>query len=242
MQLADFRVAGNRARFPFLFIVSYGRSGSTLLQGMVNSVPGYCVRGENYNALFKTFKTYHELAQAKRKWGRRPTDPTHPWYGIEQASPAEFARQAVQLFFATCLRPPAGTRCVGFKEIRYTPQHMTDDEFNAYLDFIGQVFPGAGLIFNIRKPEDTAASGFWRKTPPERVRSILDQTLRRFTDYMDGRSNAMLFSYDELMADWRYAGRLFEFLDEEFDTVRIREILDRRHSLVGKGAKSAAAS
>src|SRR5688572_1085508 len=33
-----------------LFIVTYGRSGSTLLQGVLNSIPGYLIRGENDGA------------------------------------------------------------------------------------------------------------------------------------------------------------------------------------------------
>jgi hypothetical protein len=44
---------GPRARrdLGYVFIVTYGRSGSTLLQGVLNSIPGYLVRGENRQAL-----------------------------------------------------------------------------------------------------------------------------------------------------------------------------------------------
>jgi hypothetical protein len=35
------------ARFPNIFVVTYGRSGSTLLQGVLNGIPGFLIRGEN---------------------------------------------------------------------------------------------------------------------------------------------------------------------------------------------------
>ena len=35
-----------RDDFGYLFVVTYGRSGSTLLMGLLNSIPGYLIRGE----------------------------------------------------------------------------------------------------------------------------------------------------------------------------------------------------
>lgn len=36
----------------YVFIITYGRSGSTLTQNLLNSLPGYCIRGENSNLLY----------------------------------------------------------------------------------------------------------------------------------------------------------------------------------------------
>ena len=34
-----------------VFVMTYGRSGSTLLMGLLNSIPGYLIRGENRHAM-----------------------------------------------------------------------------------------------------------------------------------------------------------------------------------------------
>ena len=36
-------------------MVTYGRSGSTLLMGLLNTLPGYLIRGENRDALHHLF-------------------------------------------------------------------------------------------------------------------------------------------------------------------------------------------
>ena len=42
-------------RYNFVFIFTYGRSGSTLLMGLLNSLPHYCIRGENNNLLHRLY-------------------------------------------------------------------------------------------------------------------------------------------------------------------------------------------
>ncbi len=51
--------------------MTYGRSGSTLVQGILDSIPGYLIRGENRDALPHLF-AYHqtlvkEAARVTRK-------------------------------------------------------------------------------------------------------------------------------------------------------------------------------
>ena len=45
----------------FVFVVTYGRSGSTLLQNVLNTIPGYCIRGENANTLAHLAKACHAV-------------------------------------------------------------------------------------------------------------------------------------------------------------------------------------
>ena len=54
----------------YIFIVTYGRSGSTLLQGILNSIPGYLVRGENRQALRHLY-AFHTAAVQERRRQRR---------------------------------------------------------------------------------------------------------------------------------------------------------------------------
>ena len=42
---------GDRDDLGYVFVMTYGRSGSTLVQGLLNAIPGYLIRGENAAAL-----------------------------------------------------------------------------------------------------------------------------------------------------------------------------------------------
>ena len=46
----------------FLFVVTYGRSGSTLVQGLLNAMPGVLVRGENNLFVLPLFRSWDALA------------------------------------------------------------------------------------------------------------------------------------------------------------------------------------
>lgn len=230
MPVNEYLKSGGLAKFPFLFVVTYGRSGSTLLQGVLNSIPQYAINGENYNTLYFIYKAYSELRKGKKRWGKQPTDPSYSWYGIDGVRPKEFGRRCADVFLDTCLRPPGGTRCTGFKEIRYTGDLIPDADFTAYLDFLSEFFPGAGFVFNIRRPEDAAKSGWWKQQKPEAVVKLLANGQARFKDYAEDRDNAMIFDYDEFVSDWRHAELLFEFLKEKFDDVRVKEVLEIKHS------------
>lgn len=49
-----------------LLIVTYGRSGSTLLQSMLQTIPGAHIAGENYNALHPIFQSVRRAQRTKR--------------------------------------------------------------------------------------------------------------------------------------------------------------------------------
>ncbi len=125
-----------------VFVVTYGRSGSTLLQNMLNSLPGYLIRGENENLLAtfaRGWDTVLRSTQARdmRAEGRA-TLPQHPWFGYEDVSAQALGEALAQSFTQTVLRPTDTTRVVGFKEIRW---HADPALFPVMLDFLQRFFP-----------------------------------------------------------------------------------------------------
>ncbi len=53
-----------------IFIVCYGRSGSTLLTRVINTIPGACIRGENANALMHLFRVYEAAHRMRYTQGK----------------------------------------------------------------------------------------------------------------------------------------------------------------------------
>ena len=140
-----------------VFVMTYGRSGSTLLMGILNSIPGWLLRGENRHAMRHLYEFHRSgLAEKARVDPVRASQPTHPWFGIE-AFPEDVSLAHIRaLAEATLLRPEPDTRVTGYKEIRWY-----DDDLPDYLDFLRQVFPGARFVLNTRNLEDVAASNYW---------------------------------------------------------------------------------
>lgn len=230
MSIVNYLNSQNLARFPFVFIVTYGRSGSTLLQGILNDIPGYCVRGENYATLLSLFEAAKKYKAAHINHGRRKTDSKGAWFGADLLNPKEFSEGLADVFFNTCLRPPRETRSVGFKEIRYTSNHISEDEFFDFMNFIEQIFPGSAFIFNVREARSTARSGWWAKKNTTSVENMLNTTIKRFKKYSLNRHNCFIFSYDMLMEDLSAGEALFDFLGEPFNRSRLKSVLDQPHS------------
>ena len=71
----------------FVFIVTYGRSGSTLLQKIIGSAPGFYIAGENKDALFGLYESCRSVAYARRHFGSSLTTSGNPWFGAERLDP-----------------------------------------------------------------------------------------------------------------------------------------------------------
>lgn len=101
-----------------IFIVTYGRSGSTLLQSLLNTIPGCQIRGENHNAFESLWASCLRAQKTKAGWGSNARPPNHPWHGSEAVQPASYAEAMVDAFIDNVLTPDPNARYFGFKEIR----------------------------------------------------------------------------------------------------------------------------
>lgn len=215
----------------FVFIVTYGRSGSTLLQNILNSIPGYCIRGENsamLNHLAMSWASAKEAASFKLPKGETD-NPGRPWYGAGEIRPYEYGRTLANMFVRDVLRPPAGTRAAGFKEIRFHGAGYWQT-----LEFITRFFPKAKIIYNTRDHADVCRSGWMKEMKPERAQAELDRAERLFKQ---GQKRFPKQTFALRYED--YAGRpeglepLFDFLKEPFDLDRVTPVVSHRLTHTG---------
>lgn len=213
----------------FLFIVTYGRSGSTLLMGLLNAQPGFCIRGENQGVLYDLFQFQSKAVAARAKQRRgEPLTPRNPWYGIEHY-PAELAAARMrQLVIETLLRPEPGTRVTGFKEIRWWMSHPVE-----YLDFIESLFPGARFLLNTRNLDDVAQSGWYREQ--EDVAARLQPLEERLRDTVARRGDrGYHVHYDDYVADPAVLKGMYDWLGEEYDPQRVASVFAVDHSYANR--------
>ncbi|WP_110183394.1 sulfotransferase [Nocardioides solisilvae] len=210
----------------YVFVMTYGRSGSTLLMGILNSIPGYLIRGENRHAVRHLYEFHRSgLVEQARVNPRNAQASTHPWFGIHGFDEDASLRGVRRLVLDTLLRPEPGTRVTGFKEIRWYDQDLAK-----YVDFLRQVFPGARFVVNTRNLPDVAASAFWRHKddPLGRLEVIEERILQVADDLGDA---AYRVHYDDFRDDPGALRGLFDWLGERFDEERIARTLAVPHSI-----------
>lgn len=226
-------------KFGSLLVVTYGRSGSTLLQGLLNGIEGCVIRGENNNFCHGLFQSWTALEQARAAHTVESADVTKPWYGIAAADSERFLRDAASLVRGQLLGDlaPESVRCYGFKEIRYVGAR----DLPRYLDFLEQIFPDPAFVMLTRDHAEVANSAWWRSRDPREVSA----DLRNFEDatraWASKRGNVFRLDYAELVANGEKLEGLFDFLGAPYDRETIRAVLAQPHSYQPKGAAAAGA-
>lgn len=210
-----------------LFVVTYGRSGSTLLLGVLNSIPGYLIRGENDGAVYHLHQFHSACVGKKRRLRKRfelPLDSTNPHFGLDEFPAKVSLRMLRRLVTTTVLRPGDDTRVTGFKEIRWY-----QDDLPAYVDFLRELFPDARFVVNTRDHDAVLKSGWWPDKPQD---GRLERMEAAILDVAESLGEAAYrVHFDDYTSDPTVLRGLFEWLGEDFDETRVRAVLGVRHSV-----------
>lgn len=209
--------------------MTYGRSGSTLMMGILNSIPGWCLHGENRHAL-RGLYDYHRTLTIEQD--RISLDDaravTHPWFGIDRFDRPAAHAGARRLVLESMLRPERDVRVTGFKEIRWYDADAAD-----YVAWIREVFPGARFVVNTRDLADVAQSGWWRDDPDAVVK--LADLEARMLELADGLGDAAYrVHYDDYKGSPEALRGLFAWLGEEFDAARLTSVMNTDHSVMNR--------
>ena len=226
--------SGQRAYgdYDYVFVMAYGRSGSTLLQAILNSTPGVLMRGENRGLAYYLHQ-FHKSAVKDAAWaGDVARRKVNPFFGIRDY-PAYLAVTRIrELLLDTVLRPEPGTKVLGFKEIRWYQEDLPE-----YLDFMRKVFPGARFILNTRQLSDVARSSWW--ADHDDAFEQLEVIEERMLSAAEALGPSVFhLRYDEYVDDPPKLRGLFEWLGLEFDEARVRKVMERQYAEI-PGAKEA---
>jgi len=215
------------AYFKHCFIVTYGRSGSTLLQAMLNSLPGYVIRGENGGLVEFARLLVRRLDRVRASSNPPSSSPSDAWYGLAAIDRTGLLRGLGEVLEREVIRPPADARCVGFKEIRYGPQDTPD--LGDLLNFMSEVFERSCFIFNARRLEDVAKSQWWANRP-DSLQYLQSCEERMRTAHASGAYQSYWVDYDSYSSHPEELSGLFEFLGEPFDLQAVRDVLAVRQN------------
>lgn len=209
-----------------VLIITYGRSGSTLLQGVLNSFNGFVVRGENYNFCYELFKSYKAIGTAKKQEGTNTV--SHPWYGASSLNEEKLLDDYKTLIREQLSEGVEGDIfCYGFKEIRYTSMDIGDD-FTQYLEFLRKIFPNPLFIFNTRDINSVIKSGWWKDVKEQEVRQLIQETEECFYKFEQDHENTFSISYEEIKA--KNIQGLCKKIGVKYDEDALSKVLNKEHS------------
>lgn len=213
----------------FVFVVTYARSGSTLLQAILNACPGVAIRGENHNALYHLFRSIRALEETRNLHGLHPQSgqPDNPWAGANAVQLEAYETRVVQSFVNRVLTPAEGTRVTGFKEIRYNRSFIAEPDFAPYMTFLLSRFRDARIVFNMRRDTDVAKSSFVAGQNPAEVRAWVANADARFTRFAATTDRAMLMRYEDWVKDQGLVHAMLDFLGLDWTEEAVRQVMAR---------------
>lgn len=229
--------AGQPAPFPhlsaptrgYVFIVTYGMSGATLLQGLLNRADGVSIRGENGNVLGLLADTWHQAAttqEAEQDAGSNPEPATgtDPFMWLN-----DLGWHLADSFVQTVLAPPADAgadqvpHLLGCREIRW-PDDPGD--FARRLDFLYGFFPDARFVFHTRPPAEVARSGWWTQQDPDKVVEFLHHRDALFDGYLKAHpGRGLRLHYPDYTTAPDQLEPLYQKLNLPFDTAQVRAVI-----------------
>lgn len=216
--------------YPFrhVLIVTYGRSGSTLLMGLLNSFPGFLILGENYNLFYRLYlasKSFDETL----KYSSVASRPEHPWFGAHKYNKDLFYDGLFDVARNFILSASGDSKVNGFKEIRYF-DNFQDENFDGYLKFLQDIFPEVLFILNTRNHSDVCKSGWWSKQDPDLLSKRLEAFEVRVREAFEGKENFFEISYESLVSKDSSLVQLFKKLGVTWDEKLVDRVLKVKHS------------
>lgn len=214
-----------------LLIVTYGRSGSTLLQGLLNDIDGVLIKGENFNFCFNLYQSYQSLTKAKLKAQESTSDtakPTDPWFGAHHYDLGVYKAGLGKVVKKLLVGEVEEVFCYGFKEVRYV--RVPEVDLLEYLDFLGDVFPNLGIVFNTRNLDEVVKSGWWKAKKNKETKKLLSKVEAGFREYSSRNDHCFTISYADVVGKTKVLKDLYDFIGAEYNEKRIDDVLAKPHS------------
>jgi hypothetical protein len=210
----------------YLFIVSSGRTGSTLLLGLLNAHDGFHVKGENFGYFYHHYKAIEALKLSRSHMDEVAPERS-PFFGADMTDVTALSQAGIAacraLLDAGC---PEHAFVRGFKEVRYDMPDLED-----YLAFLASAFAPATFIFLLRDTEDIISSGFWRSLPPGAAMAQVEAMQQRFRNFAEKNPEAsFVLDYQDLVTPAEKLFAIFSHFGVEADPSRIASVLHLPHS------------
>ncbi|MDO5969795.1 sulfotransferase [Flavivirga aquimarina] len=214
-------------KYKYIIICTYGRSGSTLLQGLLNSCEDVLIRGENYNFIYALYHSYLRLKAAKEFQGPRNKKLNSAWYGANEINMKTYFNDIKKVIDNVLIGDNKNIKTLGFKEIRFLE---VVEDLDEYLLFLRTILPNCAIIFNLRSVEQTIYSDWWAKKNPKKTKRKLNYFIEKMRKFHSNYEDTFIINYEDVIQQNSKLEKLFSFLDIPYDDKKVKETLQIKHS------------
>ena len=211
-----------------VLICATGRSGSTTLQRIINTIPNSNICGENYGAINSLLEFYGKLHIATREYiPGHYTPATYEniisknvkpsWYNSYNIREME---DKIRETIIAMFKKDTTTNLWGFKETRYDSKKIN------YIRYFKLLFPQTKVIIQIRENISAQSKSSWYKENKNSQKYLADYNKELFNFYNENKEWCYFTSF-ERMFDKNIVKNIFQFIDcgENFDETKIDDIL-----------------
>jgi hypothetical protein len=204
-----------------------GRSGSTTLQRIINTIPNSNICGENYAAILDLLRFYKNIKKTtfnKVLGGKNPVSydkliennikpAWHNSYKYDEIT--EKIRQMIISMF----KNKDETTLWGFKEIRYLDGNIT------LIEEFKELFPQTKVIILIRENIAQQAKSSWFKEDPNSINIITKYNNELIQFYKSHKDYVFLLTFEKMFVK-KYLLNMFKFIDclPNYDETKIVEV------------------
>jgi len=216
-----------------ILICAIGRSGSTTLQLILNTIPNSNICGENEGAINSLLEFYKQIKNTYNrvdniefnklknedkqnifKIFQNGTKPS--WYNSFEL---EQVKQTTRNTIVTMFKKNDTTNVWGFKEIRYNGKLELLKEFR-------ELFPQTKVILNIRDNIKKQSQSSWFKKDPNSFKKIIKET-NEIVEFWKNNRDFCFLNVLEKMYNKQHMIQLFQFIgcSEHFNEDKIKNLL-----------------
>ena len=212
-----------------ILICATGRSGSTTMQRIINSVPNSNICGENFGAINSLLEFYKRIKTTTFDYvpgHLRPAsyediiskDVKPSWYNSYNFQQTV---SMIKMMIVSLFKNTSATNMWGFKEIRY------DNGNIKYLKEFKELFPQTKVIIQIRGNIAAQSQSSWLKKDKNAIQ-YLNTLNNEFYNFYNQNKEWCYFTTFEKMFDMENIKKIFEFIDcsQYYNQSKIKEILD----------------
>jgi hypothetical protein len=212
-----------------VLICATGRSGSTTMQRIINSVPNSNICGENFGAINSLLEFYKRIKTTTFDYvpgHLRPAsyedivskDVKPSWYNSYNFQQTV---SMIKILIASLFKNKEATNIWGFKEIRY------DNGAIKYLKEFKELFPQTKVIIQVRGNIAAQSQSSWLKKDKNAIQ-YLNALNNEFYNFYNQNKEWCYFTTFEKMFDMENIKKIFEFIDcsQYYDQSKIKQILD----------------
>jgi hypothetical protein len=212
-----------------VLICATGRSGSTTMQRIINTIPDSNICGENFAAIISLLEFYRRIKKTSINnvpghltpftydyLIRKNVKPS--WYNSYNLNQMVYM---IKMMIINMFKNSETTNLWGFKEIRYDSGNIN------YIKDFKELFPQTKVIVQIRENMKEQCNSGWFKGDKNAVQ-FLTKTNKDLVDFALANKEWCYLTSFERMFDRNNLQKLFSFIDcrEKYDENKITEVLN----------------